>query len=85
MGINKYPSYLKNVLFLFKLYNNFDIEQYNNFLFGLKPKQKIKKKDREFIKNAKLILKDKTLEELKLENKELKQQIKFLQNLILEL
>lgn len=40
MGVNNYPNYLKNVLFLFRLNNDFDAEKYKNFLLTLLPKTK---------------------------------------------
>lgn len=87
IGYSKYPKYLRNVLKLFKINNDFNAKEYSNFISGFipQPKQKIKKSDKIFLENAKFVLKDKTLEELEVENKELKQQIKIIEELILEL
>ena len=86
MGYTNYPKYLRNILTLFKLNNHFDKEEYYNFLLNLIPKQKqkIEKKDRDFVKNAKIILKDKSLEELERYNLKLKSEINLLEELILE-
>ncbi|ARJ57123.1 hypothetical protein [Campylobacter cuniculorum] len=87
MGYYPYPKYLRNILTLFKLKNHFDKEEYDNFLLNFIPKRRIKKhikkEDRDFVKNAKIILKDKNLEELEKENQKLKQEIEVLENLLI--
>ncbi len=83
-GQNPYPKYLKNILFLFKMNNDFDEEKYEEFLMGLMPKQKSPKKYRVLLKEASVVLENQSLEELEKENTELKVQLEFLIDLVLD-
>ena len=66
---------------LFKIKKIFRLKQF--FILKFCILVKLKNESQSFVKNAKIILKDKNLEELEKENQKLKQEIEVLENLLI--
>ncbi|EIW9953229.1 hypothetical protein MG150_000227 [Campylobacter upsaliensis] len=93
-GVREYPKFLENVFFLFKLKQNFDKEQYEEFLKNLhrscekkylKKGTKLKKNERALIEKSKIVSNGLTLVELRNKNVDLKKESEFLEELLFEI
>ncbi|EAI0687904.1 hypothetical protein E0379_08660 [Campylobacter upsaliensis] len=96
-GHIQYPKFLRSVLFLFALKQNFETKKYEKFMLDLsllanekiskeaERKAKLKKSDRELIRKAKLALNGLSFAELESKNIELHKELEILEKLEIEM